>query len=541
MDRRFRRAWIAVPVLAISGLVGGVVASAAITPAAGVTATLQGGEQLGVACAGAKLTFTRTDGLHGLASCTPAATTTTTVAPPTTVPDTTTVPVTTTTQPPETTTTVPTTGGSVECPQFQTAPSAAFAFCEPFDQPAPVAGTRSGDLDGVLWGVSHATSASNTGQQESYNWAASTQDQCGTTSQVAPEHDVTVCDGRMVESSNDSTGQTVLGAYPRQPFDFAGRTGTVEFDVSDNTEGPHSAWPAFVITDQPVPAPYDLLSGISDNARASIGVSFAQTNCDPSTCGHGSSQDTCVGVDTIWTTSGYQPTDQNVTADGCVTPATGPSQLNHVEVQVSATGIRVYMADAGDPSSLRQVAHSNFTAPLTRGVVWLEDVHYNGNKFNTQQTNTFAWDNLAFDGPTLPRDLGFDVADNTQRGGAADNGLPMTDLGYIVPNAGRTVTVTVPGVTNVDQAAAVLLELTYWPETEQTLTVTVNGNPSVSMPWPFGNDPLFTSQTVAIPIPAADVHDGANTVTVGTSDTGNGVAVGNFDLILAGAGGTVAP
>jgi hypothetical protein len=55
---------------------------------------------------------------------------------------------------------------------------------------------------------------------------------------------------------------------------------------------------------------------------------------------------------------------------------------------------------------------TNMTLSLTRGLVWMEDVHYNGDKDGPDQgTHTFTWDNFGFDGPTLPRDLAFDVAD----------------------------------------------------------------------------------------------------------------------------------
>ena len=62
-------------------------------------------------------------------------------------------------------------------------------------------------------------------------------------------------------SGNGSTGGTlsILAMYPRQPFDIAGRTGTVKFDATNDTEGRHGAWPTFVYTDQPVPAPYGIL------------------------------------------------------------------------------------------------------------------------------------------------------------------------------------------------------------------------------------------------------------------------------------------
>ena len=59
--------------------------------------------------------------------------------------------------------------------------------------------------------------------------------------------------------------------YPKQPFDFAGRTGTVVFDVSADSEGPHAAWPEFWITDQPLPAPHGKQAGQYPYARNSFG------------------------------------------------------------------------------------------------------------------------------------------------------------------------------------------------------------------------------------------------------------------------------
>jgi hypothetical protein len=105
--------YIAAPVLAATGLIGGIVSASALTPAAGITASIDPGENLALACNGDQLTFTTVDATHGNAGCLPASTTTTT--PPsttTTVPaTTTTVPATTTTTTPATTTTVPDGGG----------------------------------------------------------------------------------------------------------------------------------------------------------------------------------------------------------------------------------------------------------------------------------------------------------------------------------------------------------------------------------------------------------------------------------------------
>ncbi|MEQ1384020.1 hypothetical protein ABLW58_25550, partial [Salmonella enterica] len=86
----------------------------------------------------------------------------------------------------------------------------------------------------------------------------------GTTALVNAPNDVIICNGQLREASNDNNSGafeagtvTVLAMYPKQPFDFAGRTGTVSFDVSNDTAGTHAAWPEFWLTDLPIPAPFN--------------------------------------------------------------------------------------------------------------------------------------------------------------------------------------------------------------------------------------------------------------------------------------------
>src|ERR1051325_5005651 len=149
------------------------------------------------------------------------------------------------------------------------------AFCDTFDAPSPNGiGTRSGDLDGVVWGVSRSTSDDNASQNREFTWNASQLNRCGTTVTVSPPRDVQICNGQLVESENDQGAVNVLAMYPRQPFDFAGRTGKAVFDVTNDTQGSHMAWPEFVISDQPVPAPFEDASGVSDFARNSFGVAL---------------------------------------------------------------------------------------------------------------------------------------------------------------------------------------------------------------------------------------------------------------------------
>jgi hypothetical protein len=404
----------------------------------------------------------------------------------------------------------------------------------------PTTGYRSGSLNGNLWDVSRWSNITNFGQHEYDAWAASTQNQCGTSVQVAPDSDVNVCNGETVESVNDAQNQTVLAMYPRQPFNFAGRTGVIEFDVSDNSLDAHGAWPTLAITDQPVPTPYgDNLSGAPVNPRNSIGINFA---------GHqsGAGATPCVSVSSVWATTNYQPTGESFHSDGCVAVSNSPTSLNHVEVQVSPTSLKVYMSNPGNPASIQLVADASFTMPLTQGLVWLEDVHYNADKYcpsvegiSTQyglsvceQTDTFGWANLAFDGPVLPRDLGFDVADSNTPSGTAPSGQPMTNLAYTSPS-----TFTLTNVHGVENATGAIITLNYSVTSQATVTYTVNGHANT-----FDNSPTISgspSQTIALPVPLSELTDGTNTIAVSVSQSG--VAIGNVDLILLGAGGTVSP
>ena len=397
------------------------------------------------------------------------------------------------------------------------------AFCDTFDAPSPNgAGTRSGDLDGVVWGVSRATSDDNPSQRALYNWNASQMNRCGESITVSPPRDVQICNGQLVESVSDHEAATVLAMYPRQPFDFAGRTGKIVFDVSNDTQGPHAAWPEIVITDQPVPAPFEDAPGIADYARNSFGVQLSG-KCDDGWT-----------VNSMFTTSNYQFASTPFARLGCVKSSTGASgPLNPVEIDVSPTHVDVFATDPGS-AQLVQLASADVAMPLTRGLVWMEDAHYNANKFDNQANHTFAWANFGFDGPVLPRDLGFDLLD------ANDNGTGGGSIGFLAA-AGGAYTFHLDNVHDVENASDALLEFTWWPHTRATITYSVNGNPPHTMAWPYGNAALYRSETLALPVPPGELVDGSNAFSISTTDAElGGVSIANADLILAGAGGSPA-
>jgi hypothetical protein len=491
-----RRAAIIITVaLAMFG--GGVAGATALTQ------TMQPGDSLAVSCPNA-LTIGNQNRNDATLFC---------------APNTTTSPPTTTTPPPP----------GTRCPQFLTAPNATQAFCDPMNtNQGSSATSRTGTLNPVLWGVSRWTGNTNDGQGMYFDWADSTQNQCGSSKQVSNLDDVNTCGGMTVESQNDDGVITDLAMYPRQPFNFAGRTGTVEFNVSDNSESSHAAWPTMVITDQPVPAPWSdtAISDTGQHARNSIGVDLV---------GNGTSSPHCI-TGMIWSTSNYQPSAPQG-SDGCALASTSVGQMNHVEVQVNSSRVTVYMSDAGT-ENMHQIAQASFPVPLSQGLVWLSDVHYNGDKFGNQQTDTFGWNDLAFDGPVEPRDLGFDVLDNTLPGGTAQSGAPMTNIGYHINltccyTSGTTLnlmTATGPTAAQIQAASGAIIVADV--ETGGSLQYTVNGHVNSAV--------APSSTDVALPVPLSEVVPGKNQISLSFPDGASG-DVANVDLILQGAGGVVQP
>jgi len=385
---------------------------------------------------------------------------------------------------------------------------------------------------------------------------------CGTNVLVQPPSDVAICDGQLVDAVDDQTGVTSLAMYPKQPFDIAGRTGTIAFDVSDDSEGNHATWPELWYTDQPVPVPFVHEGSLQAVPRNGFGVRFAYTcpaNSGPGcgarfACPDISESVGVVTVDSAVVVNNYVSNDSfdpvgtiSVQQVGCVIASTGPGNMNHFELRVSQNEIDVYGTDAGTTGPLKKIAIiGNMALTLTRGLVWMEDAHYNGDKDGNQREHTFTWDNFAFDGPVLPRDLTFDVLDALTPVGSSYPGL--LNLGWPVsPTDSAPLTLTVTGVNNISNAVGGLLTFMFTDINSANLFTPApfisyrvnNGNWQLA-PWPFGpcpvqnGGPACGTNTIAVPVNLSDVQPGTNTIQFKATDY---AAISNVDLILQGAGG----
>lgn len=421
---------------------------------------------------------------------------------------------------------------------FQTAPPAGScalanpAFCETFDAPAGT-GNRSGQLNGTLWGVSHIGDQNQGGPAN--GWAQAQLALCNGSQVITPPNDIQVCNGHLVEGMYDNGGVTPITIYPKQPFDFAGRTGRVTFDVSNDSQGSHAAWPEFWITDQPVPSPFAHEDSLWSLPRNGFGIRFAGFSNNG--CPQGGDY---VGVDSAITVSNYVENDTfnggnlQITGLDCVKKPTAAGQLNHYEIDVSTSKLEVYGTDAGTTAPLKHLATIPVALTFTRGVIWLEDVHYNGDKFNSQGTHAFTWDNVGFDGPVLPRDLTYDVNDNMTVAHQANNGLQELNLGWsLAPGQGKTFTVN--NVASPSTASGALLMFGFWSEAPPPFSFdyAINGHVH-SFAWPYPDTKSFTPKTLAIPLVMTDLQAGTNTLTLSPAVVMN---VFNIDLALLGAGG----
>lgn len=437
------------------------------------------------------------------------------------------------------------------------------AFCETFDSPYTGTKTQTGDLDPVLWGVSRRFVF---GSPPYYDAITPSHNACsggGTTGNVytgdpnstyfgpatPPPLDARICNGIYVSSNNDGgIDVSALDAYPKQPFNFANRTGTVVFDVTADSAGSHAAWPEFWITDEPIPGMVRCITTCPNTTHGENSIGFSLAG------GQANSTDT--GVDIISITKGgvYQDipmTTYNTIKKGCLANHSyqcPKTQMNHIEVRVSTTRIDIYGTDGGS-TTLKHMAGADIPGGLSfsQGLVWINDVHYNARKQNepnatgTQYDHSFGWDNLGFDGPKTYRDLGYDVPMSMSSSGLNGHGEQMVNIGYPINNG--SITWPLPNVTwSQTPTKAKIVFNVYSFDDPNTISVSLNGHTAVSKVvngHPVGvngNGPsnAFNVWTMAIDLPASDVVQGTNTLKM-TATSGSTI-VGNVSMILvAGA------
>ena len=426
----------------------------------------------------------------------------------------------------------------------------AAVFCETFDNKNPGIPSRTGGLDPNVWGVSRIGGLNNQGQGQYNTWLPTALVGCNGTTTVIPPNDIVVCNGQLRDALDDQHSVVALAMYPKQPFDFAGRTGTVSFDVSNDTQGSHAAWPEFWLTDAPVPAPFthSVPCDFCSVPRHGFGIRMSADSYagNAGLCSNGGDVDRWGAVELVvvrdWVPEEISYQDPRTQRFSCVKSSPGPNgPLNHVELRISQNQIELWGSDAGSSVLRLMTRWSNVNLSVTRGLVWLEDTHYNAAKGNCLQTgkpcqtqHTFTWDNLAFDGPFTYRDFSYDALDAMDA--RADGSVNLAKSA--APN--QTTNWNVLNMPSNPQAAAARVLFNFFPTNFQAannLIVTVNGNQHPTA-WPY---PPSLSQigwkTLAITIPVTDLVAGTNVVQIGSVD--QPVIVSNVNIVLVDVPGGV--
>ena len=196
------------------------------------------------------------------------------------------------------------------------------------------------------------------------------------------------------------------------------------------------------------------------------------------------------------------------TSSGCVVKGNANGALNHFEIRINQSRIEVWGSDAGSTAVRLIASADNANITMTRGVIWVQDMHYNASKAGCcggvdgrQTTHTFAWDNIAFDGPKPYRDLTFDVPEAQV---PSDGGI---NTGWAV-SPSSPLTLTVPGVTWAQTPTTALVTFSFFCEATVVPSVSVNGQPAHATAWPYPGGTDYTWRTIAVPVPLSEVHAG---------------------------------
>lgn len=402
------------------------------------------------------------------------------------------------------------------------------AFCDTFDAPfgGPFGdGKRTGALDPSKWTVAHIV-GSNIGQGDHAFWHATPAAFCrDRVDGLLPPKDYFYCDnhGResmhFMEALEDGGGYVYNDLMMLQPFDFAGRTGTLTFDVDAKTAGSHGWWIDVWITDEPVPGPH---AGHNDNdiaARNGFGLRF-DVGCKTNRGKPG----TRLSLIHLLRDYRYEAAQMKPSgpAEGCF--ATYDDSLNRITVKLTTTGVEVWATDHDDATrtnSRKVASFDRLNLPFSRGYVHFEHVQYNATKAGATSYQTYHWDNIGFDGPKVPPLRSYAVPDALVRKGRGMN------LGYRV--GGKGTAFTLDGV-DLAGAKRAYLALTSWCENSggcPQLTYTVNGT-SRTYAKPEHTIGDLQLQSLVVPVDLADLQAGRNVIGFGAGVT----VVSNVNLYV---------
>jgi len=381
----------------------------------------------------------------------------------------------------------------------------------------------------------------------------------GLPSQVLPPQDALVCDANdkiksahlLVATGAQNYGQNSYRI--RQPFDFAGRTGKIVFDVDATVIKPEIGWVSIEVVQDPTPAPTFVLATDNDDdasvPRNGFELQF-QNNC----AGFASSPS--FGLRMIQLYNNYQPTTFAPPSPP-VCLATQAGSLNHFEARVSQQRIEIwatpFSADGKSFAAPVLLHSAAVNLPFSRGYVSITTHNHASIKYsenNTLDAWVARWDNVGFDGAVIGNWREFEVADSLTPGANSWNRAgPVTSVGYLIADA-ATGPAQILHLHKVDttNAASARLSVSAWYDSHAgganpstfTLRYRFNGkawHERVATPEEaalLGSSLSMGQISQMLDVPLADLMQGENTLEFVTVNVPRGYppVVANVDLIL---------
>jgi hypothetical protein len=398
---------------------------------------------------------------------------------------------------------------------------AAAAFCETFDTPVP--GGRGGDLDEARWNVARI-GRNDPGHGLDGFWPSTSLAACGQTSKVGAEHDLVVCGGELAEA----LGSTGIAMRARQPIDLASATDAaptiLTFDVDLTNDSGSGSWIDVWIADEPLTFILDTFNdaaGIAPAPRSALGFSFFGCPTVPGRSELGTVYVSANGKVTS-SKSPFLPPP----ADPCFNSA--PGATNHVEIRIAPRSLDVWVSDAGERDTLRQIAHVAVDAlPLSRGYVIFEHFAVTG-------AVVHHWDNIGFGGAVHPTPHAVDAPDSLT-GGASDG----VNVGYDVasPDKTQTVSLTFPAVDLTGARSAHLDFDVFSFDQSRTLRYCLNppNGKCHELASPFPPSQFDAASVVARDLDLAELQPGTNqlgNLKMVTQNTPNDSVISNLTLTV---------
>jgi hypothetical protein len=310
-------------------------------------------------------------------------------------------------------------------------PRPPLAFSETFSAVASPRG-RGGDLNPSLWATARLTPdalASPVTNHTRHATIPVCRSGISGTSKYPPD-DLLICDGTSTLPGTLMQG-CVIQNYgnqsfmARQPFDFAGRTGIIYFDVDAVCLGALDTYIEIDLSEEPTPAPTYLIADNDETgplAANSLLISFSQS------IGSG----TNVGIGTVHVYAAFVKTliSASFELTSTALPTTLQDKLNRCEIRLTSTDLQIWMSDYSSDGvtfgTLRKIWQGTLTMPFTRGYVHFGARNHASVKYGFDATHVYHWDNVGFDGPVLTAPRAYEIPDNTTTGTSTDN----TELDY---------------------------------------------------------------------------------------------------------------